>query len=150
METPHWYQTPNMVTASLKLKGIPPGKITARFREQYCAVYVGGESPDELMLPSSPNPQFLLSPSLLPPSDTVHWECHLADTIVPDKCKLSVGKVRAELKLKKANLIHWSEYEVSGSYLASFPDLWFVFSIYIIHRNKKVAKYEEGLETLIT
>ena len=34
---------------------------------------------------------------------------------VPDKCKLSVGKVRAELKLKKANLIHWSEYEVSGT-----------------------------------
>ena len=51
----------------------------------------------------------------LPPSDTVHWECHLADTIVPDKCKLSVGKVRAELKLKKANLIHWSEYEVSDT-----------------------------------
>ena len=44
----------------------------------------------------------IISP--LPPSDTVHWECHLAGTIVPDKCKLSVGKVRAELKLKKANL----------------------------------------------
>ena len=81
-------------------------------------MYVGGESPDELMLPSSSNTQSLLSPSLPPsllPSDTVHWECHLADTIVPDKCKLSVGKVRAELKLKKANLIPWSEYEVSGT-----------------------------------
>ena len=60
-------------------------------------------------------PFLSLPPSLLSPSDTVYWECHLADTIVPDKCKLSVGKVRAELKLKKANLIHWSEYEVSGS-----------------------------------
>ena len=59
-----WYQTANMVTASIKLKGIPPdrlGDITARFREQYCAVYVGGKSPDELMLPSSPNTQFLAS-----------------------------------------------------------------------------------------
>jgi len=47
MATPQWYQTPNLVTASIKLKGIPPDKITARFGEQYCAVYVGGESPDE-------------------------------------------------------------------------------------------------------
>ena len=121
---------------------------------------MGGESPDELMLPHFPhsllnsfrpfrppdpslyfisnvlgyghclhaellhNANRFVSkgkvpnlPSLpsLPPSDTVYWECHLADTIVPDKCKLSVGKVRAELKLKKANLIHWSEYEVSGT-----------------------------------
>ena len=50
MATPQWYQTPNIVTAAIKLKGIPPdkiGDITARFGEQYCAVYVGGESPDE-------------------------------------------------------------------------------------------------------
>ena len=47
MATPQWYQTPNLVTASIKLKEIPPGKITARFGEQYCAVYVGGESSDE-------------------------------------------------------------------------------------------------------
>ena len=65
-----WYQTANMVTASIKLKGIPPDRlsdITARFREQYCAVYVGGESPDEPMLPSSPNavPPLSLPPSLL-------------------------------------------------------------------------------------
>ena len=59
--------------------------------------------------------RYQIFPPPLPPSDTVYWECHLADTVVPDKCKLSVGKVRAELKLKKANLIHWSEYEVSGT-----------------------------------
>ena len=67
MATPQWYQTPDIVTASIKLKGIPPdrlGDITARFREQYCAVYVGGESSDELMLLSSPNTQSLFSPSL--------------------------------------------------------------------------------------
>ena len=61
MATPQWYQTPDIVTASIKLKGIPPdkiGDITARFGEQYCAVHVGGESPDESLLPSS-----LLSPS---------------------------------------------------------------------------------------
>ena len=120
MATPQWYQTPNMVTASINLKGIPPdklGDITARFGEQYCAVYVGGESPDgahATLLPQHTVPPLSLPPSL-PTSDTVHWECHLADTIVPDKCKLSVGKVRAELKLKKANLIHWSEYEVSDT-----------------------------------
>ena len=50
MATPQWYQTPNIVTASIKLKGIPPDRladITARSGEQYCAVCVGGESPDE-------------------------------------------------------------------------------------------------------
>ena len=52
----HWYQTPNIVTVSIKLKEIPPdkiGDITAQFGEQYCTVYLGGESPDELLLPSS-------------------------------------------------------------------------------------------------
>ena len=49
MATLQWYQTPDMVTVSIKLKGIPPdkiGDITAKFGEQYCAMYMGGESPD--------------------------------------------------------------------------------------------------------
>ena len=61
MATPQWYQTPDIVTASIKLKGIPPDKIsdiTARFGEQYCALYVGGESPDEPMLTHSALPPF--------------------------------------------------------------------------------------------
>ena len=37
------------------------GDITARFGEQYCAVYVGGESPDEPMVPAFPNTQSLSS-----------------------------------------------------------------------------------------
>ena len=60
MATPQWYQTPNLVTAAIKLKGIPPdkiGDITAKFGEQYCAMYMGGESPDEPML----TPHFLHS-----------------------------------------------------------------------------------------
>ena len=56
MATPQWYQTPDMVTVSVKLKGIPPdkiGDITAKFREQYCAMYMGGELPDKCEGPMS-------------------------------------------------------------------------------------------------
>ena len=41
-----WYQSGDIVTASLKLRQLAPsetrGDIEARFEEQYCAVYEGG------------------------------------------------------------------------------------------------------------
>ena len=45
--------------------------------------------------------------------DSVVWECHLAGRIVPGRSKLSLGKVRWEVKLHKADPIQWSDYEVS-------------------------------------
>ena len=41
------------------------------------------------------------------------WECHHAGRIVPGQSKLSLGKVRWEVKLHKADPIQWSDYEVS-------------------------------------
>ena len=73
MTTPLWYQTPDIVAAFIKLKGVLPdktGDITARFGEQYCAVFMGGESPDEPMLPHFP--QSLLT--FLSPSFCLVWQ----------------------------------------------------------------------------
>ena len=68
-----------------------------------------------LSLPPSLPP----APPSLPPSDIVYWECHLADTIVPDKCKLSVGKVRAKVKLIVPATIGISQvvYRGHGTYI---------------------------------
>ena len=37
------------------------------------------------------------------------WECNVFNTIIPDQCKLVVGAVRLELKLRKRNIgIMWT------------------------------------------
>ena len=45
------------------------------------------------------------------------WEAVLANCIIPDKSTLKMGRVRAELKLKKADPIKWSELEVCAMHL---------------------------------
>ena len=40
------------------------------------------------------------------------WESHLAGRIVPEKCKVKPGRVRVEIKLKKAEPETWNDYEV--------------------------------------
>ena len=43
----------------------------------------------------------------------VYWEIALANSIVPDKCSLKLGKYRAELKMRKEEAMpSWSDYEV--------------------------------------
>ena len=53
--------------------------------------------------------------------DSVVWECHLTGRIVPKRSKLSLGRVRWEVKLWKADPIQWSEYEVRCSYVYTQP-----------------------------
>ena len=53
MATPQWWQTPNMVIASMKLTGISPDKIQGAVLVLMCTP-VEGESLDEYLLPSSP------------------------------------------------------------------------------------------------
>lgn len=55
--------------------------------------------------------------TLLHWSDEVLWETVLANCIIPDKSTLKMGRVRAELKLKKADPIQWSDFEVCAMYL---------------------------------
>ena len=45
-------------------------------------------------------------------SEKVYWETYLANGIVPAKCTHRVGKLRLEMKMKKADPVQWSEYEV--------------------------------------
>ena len=42
----------------------------------------------------------------------LYCETCLAGRIVPAKCKIKPGKVRVELKLKKAEPEPWTDYEV--------------------------------------
>ena len=42
----------------------------------------------------------------------LYWECYLAGRVIPDRCRMTVGKVRAEIKLKKVDPVQWTEYEV--------------------------------------
>ena len=42
----------------------------------------------------------------------VYWETPLANSIVPDKCGVKIGRVRVELKMKKTCSIRWSDFEV--------------------------------------
>ena len=46
------------------------------------------------------------------PVGELYWETELAGRIVPSQCKVKPGKVRVELKLKKAELEPWTDYEV--------------------------------------
>ena len=47
-----------------------------------------------------------------PKPDAVYWESYLTNTIVPEKSSLKVGRVRGELKMRKADPLHWSDFEV--------------------------------------
>ena len=40
------------------------------------------------------------------------WEVRLTNSIVPEKCSIKISKVRAELKMKKEEVINWTDFEV--------------------------------------
>lgn len=46
------------------------------------------------------------------PLGELYWESYLAGRIVPEECKVKPGRVRMELKLRKAGLETWTDYEV--------------------------------------
>lgn len=48
-------------------------------------------------------------------TDKLFWEVGLANSIVPEKCSIKISKVRAELKMKKEEVIHWTDFEVEKS-----------------------------------
>ena len=42
----------------------------------------------------------------------VLWETDLAHSVVPGECVVKMGRVRAELKMKKKEPVKWKDYEV--------------------------------------
>ena len=53
----------------------------------------------------------IASLSALPPGEEV-WSVRLAGQVIPGQCRISVGRVRAELKLRKAEFGQWTEFTV--------------------------------------
>lgn len=114
-----WYQNGDFVTASVKLRRLAPsqtrGEVKPIFEEQYCAIYEGGSKTTynnlchNVQLPWSIGELF--------------WESHLAGRIVPEKCKVVPGRVRVELKLKKAEPETWNDFEVRTECFPHFMKL---------------------------
>ena len=62
----------------------------------------------------------------------VYWETPLANSIVPDKCGVKIGRVRVELKMKKTCSIRWSDFEVLSEKISC--------TIYNIYRDTSINR----------
>ncbi|CAL0320482.1 unnamed protein product [Lupinus luteus] len=86
-----FYQKPDEVVVTIFAKGIPRNSITVDFGEQILSVIIN-----------------------VPGTDIYTFQPRLFGKITPAKCRFEVLSTKIEIRLAKAELIHWTSLEFSG------------------------------------
>ncbi|KAF3448626.1 hypothetical protein FNV43_RR09339 [Rhamnella rubrinervis] len=85
-----YYQKPNEVVVTIFAKGIPAGNVAVDFGEQILSVRIA-----------------------IPGGDPYHFQPRLFAKIIPEKCRYQVLSTKVEIRLVKAEDIHWTSLEYS-------------------------------------
>ncbi|KAJ8773227.1 hypothetical protein K2173_028404 [Erythroxylum novogranatense] len=85
-----FYQKPDVVVVSIFAKGIPPSCVSVDYGEQILSVNIN-----------------------VPGQEEYHFQPRLFGKIVPANCKFDVLSTKIEIRLAKAEPIHWTSLEYS-------------------------------------
>ncbi|GMY07338.1 protein SGT1 homolog isoform X2 [Fagus crenata] len=85
-----FYQKPEEVVVTIFAKGIPANNVSVDFGEQILSVTID-----------------------VPGEDAYHFQPRLFGKIVPSNCRYDVLSTKVEIRLAKAELIHWTSLEFS-------------------------------------
>ncbi|XP_062074433.1 protein SGT1 homolog A-like [Humulus lupulus] len=85
-----FYQKPDEVVVTIFAKGIPAKNVAVEFGEQILSVTIE-----------------------IPGEDAYHFQTRLFGKIIPDKCRYQVLSTKVEIRLSKAEAIHWASLEYS-------------------------------------
>ncbi|XP_030501871.2 protein SGT1 homolog [Cannabis sativa] len=85
-----FYQKPDEVVVTIFAKGIPARNVAVEFGEQILSVAIE-----------------------IPGEDAYHFQSRLFGKIIPEKCRYQVLSTKVEIRLSKADNIHWASLEYS-------------------------------------
>jgi suppressor of G2 allele of SKP1 len=87
-----FYQKPEEVVVTIFAKGVPANSVVVDFGEQILSVTIE-----------------------LPGEEPYHFQPRLFGKIIPAKCRYEVMSTKIEIRLAKADMVHWTSLEFSGN-----------------------------------